>query len=232
MANLPVFEKIKPGTQPEYLHPAYRSSVKRADAAADFACTHSFGTKRAAVRSECGRRARSRSDCAACRPTIGRTHCGGKDFDEGGRPVPGALIEIWQANAAGRYLHKMTSTTRRWTRLTGCGRTITDREGRYKFISVKPGAYPWGNHDNAWRPAHIHFSIFGDGLLSRLVTQMYFPGDPLLPFDPIYNCISDERAKQRLVSMFDWQNTHAGICSGVPIQHRAARQKPRQWKSE
>jgi protocatechuate 3,4-dioxygenase beta subunit len=84
---------------------------------------------------------------------------------------------------------------------------ITDDQGRYKFTSIKPGAYPWGNHPNAWRPAHIHFSLFGAGLLSRLVTQMYFPGDPLLAFDPIFNCVADERARQRLISLFDWENT-------------------------
>ena len=97
---------------------------------------------------------------------------------------------------------------------SGFGRTLTDAEGRYKFISIKPGAYPWGNHANAWRPAHVHFSIFGAGLLSRLVTQMYFPGDPLLAYDPIYNCIPDEKAKQGLISMFDWENTSPEFALG------------------
>lgn len=132
----------------------------------------------------------------------------GRVLDEGGRPVRGALIEVWQANAAGRYLHKNDQHDAPLdTNFSGCGRVLTDQHGRYKFLSIKPGAYPWKNHHNAWRPAHIHFSIFGDGLLSRLVTQMYFPGDPLLPFDPIYNCIADEQAKQRLISVFDWEQT-------------------------
>jgi len=132
----------------------------------------------------------------------------GRVRDEGGQPVRGALIEVWQANAAGRYQHKNDGHNAPLDpNFSGCGRALTDSEGRYKFLSIKPGAYPWGNHHNAWRPAHIHFSIFGDGLLSRLVTQMYFPGDPLLPFDPIYNCISDELAKQRMISSFDWENT-------------------------
>ena len=84
---------------------------------------------------------------------------------------------------------------------------LTDSNGRYRFVSIKPGAYPWQNHPNAWRPAHIHFSLFGAGLLSRLVTQMYFPGDPLLPFDPIFNSVPEEKARTRLISLFDWENT-------------------------
>jgi len=217
MANLPVFEKIKAGTQPEYLHPAYRSSVKRAPTQPLLLLAHTLSERSGPVFAQNAVGAHDHDLTAqhAGPPLSERIVVGGKILDEGGRPVRGALSEVWQANAAGRYLHKMDQHHAPLDpNFTGCGRTITDREGRYKFISVKPGAYPWGNHDNAWRPAHIHFSIFGDGLLSRLVTQMYFPGDPLLPFDPIYNCISDERAKQRLVSMFDWQNTTPGFALG------------------
>jgi Protocatechuate 3,4-dioxygenase beta subunit len=117
-------------------------------------------------------------------------------------------VEVWQANAAGRYRHKLDQHKAPLDpNFDGSGRMITDDEGRYRFTSIKPGAYPWGNHHNAWRPAHIHFSLFGTGLLSRLVTQMYFPGDPLLAFDPIFNCVADERAQQRLISSFDWENT-------------------------
>jgi protocatechuate 3,4-dioxygenase beta subunit len=128
----------------------------------------------------------------------------GRVVDEDGRPVPDALIEIWQANAAGRYAHKVDQ----WDapldpRFTGAGRTITDGDGRYTFITIRPGAYPWKNHHNAWRPAHIHFSLFGRAFLTRLVTQMYFPGDPLLPLDPIFNAVPDPRARERLVSSFD-----------------------------
>jgi protocatechuate 3,4-dioxygenase beta subunit len=129
-------------------------------------------------------------------------------LDEDERPVEGALVELWQANAAGRYKHRNDQHNAPIdANFDGCGRAITDREGRYRFLTIKPGAYPWANHHNAWRPAHIHFSLFGAGLLSRLVTQMYFPGDPLLPHDPIYNCIADEAAKRRLISSFDWENT-------------------------
>ncbi len=132
----------------------------------------------------------------------------GRVTDDSGRPVPHTLLEIWQANAAGRYLHKRDQHDAPLDpNFTGCGRTLTDAEGHYRFITVKPGAYPWGNHYNAWRPAHIHLSLFGPTFLTRLVTQMYFPGDPLLPFDPIYLSIPHEKARQRLVSRFDWDST-------------------------
>jgi protocatechuate 3,4-dioxygenase beta subunit len=119
-----------------------------------------------------------------------------------------SLVEIWQANAAGRYPHKNDNHDAPIDpNFTGGGRTMTDEHGRYQFLTIKPGAYPWGNHFNAWRPAHIHFSLFGNAFAQRLVTQMYFPGDPLLPFDPMYTSIPDERARDRLVSTFDWENT-------------------------
>jgi protocatechuate 3,4-dioxygenase, beta subunit len=138
-------------------------------------------------------------------PPVGqRIIVSGRVLDEDDRPVPHTLIEIWQANAAGRYAHKSDQ----WNapldaNFTGAGRTLTDAEGRYTFITIQPGAYPWRNHDNAWRPAHIHFSLFGQAFATRLVTQMYFPGDPLLPFDPIFNSVPDERARSGMISAFD-----------------------------
>lgn len=132
----------------------------------------------------------------------------GRVVDEDGRPVPNTLVEIWQANASGRYVHVWDQHPAPLDpNFTGAGRTATDSNGYYKFITVKPGAYPWRNHPNAWRPAHIHFSLFGHSFLSRLVTQMYFPGDPLLAFDPIIHAIPDEKARQRLVSSFDLEAT-------------------------
>jgi protocatechuate 3,4-dioxygenase beta subunit len=132
----------------------------------------------------------------------------GRVLDEDGRPVPDTLVEIWQANAAGRYVHAVDQHPAPLDpNFTGAGRTATDAEGRYKFVTVKPGAYPWGNHGNAWRPAHIHFSLFGSSFLSRLVTQMYFPGDPLFEFDPIYGSVTDPKARARMVSSFDLENT-------------------------
>jgi protocatechuate 3,4-dioxygenase beta subunit len=128
----------------------------------------------------------------------------GRLLDEDGRPVPEALVELWQCNAAGRYAHVVDQHDAPLDpNFSGAGRTLTDTEGRYRFITIKPGAYPWRNHANAWRPAHIHFSLFGRNFLSRLVTQMYFPGDPLMPADPIFNSIPDPRARERLVSRFD-----------------------------
>ena len=128
--------------------------------------------------------------------------------DEDGRPVRNALIEVWQANAAGRYRHKNDRHDAPLDpNFTGCGRALTDDEGKYRFLTIRPGAYPWRNHANAWRPAHIHFSLFGAGLLSRLVTQMYFPGDALLAHDPIFQSIPDVRARDRLISRFDWDTT-------------------------
>jgi protocatechuate 3,4-dioxygenase, beta subunit len=139
----------------------------------------------------------------------------GRVLDEAGRPVPHTLIEIWQANAAGRYAHRVDH----WDapldqNFTGGGRTLTDAEGRYRFVTIRPGAYPWRNHYNAWRPAHIHFSLFGQAFLTRLVTQMYFPGDPLLSLDPIFNSVPDARARERLIAAFDLSLTEPAFALG------------------
>jgi protocatechuate 3,4-dioxygenase beta subunit len=132
----------------------------------------------------------------------------GRVVDSDGRAVPHTLVEVWQANAGGRYRHAVdTSTAVLDPNFTGVGRALTDSAGRYRFTTIRPGAYAWGNHDNAWRPAHIHFSLFGRAFTQRLVTQMYFPDDPLLPYDPIVNSIPDPRARQRLVSRFDLDAT-------------------------
>jgi protocatechuate 3,4-dioxygenase beta subunit len=132
----------------------------------------------------------------------------GRVLEEDGRPVPHTLVEIWQANAAGRYHH----TRDTWPapldpHFTGAGRALTDADGRYRFVTIRPGAYPWGNHRNAWRPAHIHFSLFGRAFTQRLVTQMYFPDDPLFGQDPVFNSVPDPAARQRLISRFDLANT-------------------------
>ncbi|HEY2203725.1 MAG TPA: protocatechuate 3,4-dioxygenase subunit beta [Pseudonocardia sp.] len=128
--------------------------------------------------------------------------------DGDGRPVPDSLVEIWQANAGGRYRHAADT----WPspldpNFTGVGRALTDAAGRYRFVTIRPGAYPWGNHDNAWRPAHIHFSVFGRAFTQRLVTQMYFPDDPLFAHDPIFNSVPDEAARRRMISTFDLART-------------------------
>ncbi|WP_431958010.1 protocatechuate 3,4-dioxygenase subunit beta [Nocardia lijiangensis] len=131
----------------------------------------------------------------------------GRLLDGDGKPIPHSLVEIWQANAAGRYRH----TGDRWPapldpNFSGAGRTLTDDQGRYSFTTIKPGAYPWRNHDNAWRPAHIHFSVFGRAFTQRLVTQMYFPDDPLFAQDPIFNAVP-EAARPRLISRFSLEGT-------------------------
>jgi protocatechuate 3,4-dioxygenase beta subunit len=132
----------------------------------------------------------------------------GRVLDEDGRGVPNTLLEIWQANACGRYIHVRDQHPAPLDpNFTGAGRTRSDESGYYRFVTIKPGAYPWGNHHNAWRPAHIHFSVFGHAFISRLVTQMYFPGDPLFAFDPIFNSVPDEKARARMISSFDLENT-------------------------
>jgi protocatechuate 3,4-dioxygenase beta subunit len=132
----------------------------------------------------------------------------GRVLDEDGRGVANTLVELWQANACGRYVHVVDRHPAPLDpNFTGAGRALTDAEGRYRFVTIKPGAYPWGNHHNAWRPAHIHFSVFGYSFLSRIVTQMYFPNDPLFAFDPIFNSVVDEKARMRMVSSFDPDNT-------------------------
>jgi len=127
----------------------------------------------------------------------------GRVFDTEGKPLRNTLVEVWQANACGRYRHRWD----RWPapldpNFSGAGRCVTDDEGRYRFVTIKPGPYPWGNHYNAWRPAHIHFSLLGRAFTQRLVTQMYFPGDPLFPYDPIFNSIPDPAGRERLISRF------------------------------
>ncbi len=132
----------------------------------------------------------------------------GRVLDSDGRPVPDTLIEIWQANASGRYAHKVDDHPAPLDpNFTGAGRCVTDSLGRYRFLTIKPGAYPWRNHFNAWRPAHIHFSLFGRAFTQRLVTQMYFPADPLFPLDPIFNSIPDPAARARLISALDMELT-------------------------
>lgn len=128
----------------------------------------------------------------------------GRLLDSWGRPVRNQLIEIWQANAAGRYIHQRDQHPAPLDpNFTGAGRTVTNDDGEYLFTTIKPGPYPWKNHINAWRPAHIHFSVFGSGFTQRLVTQMYFPGDPLFPLDPIYNTIWRQKDRDRLLGVYD-----------------------------
>lgn len=138
----------------------------------------------------------------------------GKVLDELGRPIPDVLVEVWQANAAGRYVHKVDQHNAPLDpNFLGAGRCVTDAEGNYKFYTIKPGAYPWGNHYNAWRPNHIHFSLIGRNITSRLVTQMYFPGDPLLQYDPIFLGVPP-KGRPLLISSFDLSLTEPSFALG------------------
>ena len=132
----------------------------------------------------------------------------GRVLDSGGRPIANSLVEVWQANAAGRYAHDVDRHPAPLDRnFTGAGRCLTGPDGEYRFVTVKPGAYPWQNHPNAWRPAHIHFSVFGRAFADRLVTQMYFPGDPLFDHDPFFQSVRDPKARELLISRFDLETT-------------------------
>jgi protocatechuate 3,4-dioxygenase beta subunit len=137
-----------------------------------------------------------------------RIKVSGRLLDQAGRPVRHQLVELWQANAAGRYHHDVDQHPAPLDpNFTGTGRALTDDEGRYRFVTIKPGSYPWRNHANAWRPAHLHFSIFGRAFTERLITQMYFPADPLLAYDPIFNSVRDPISRARLICRFDWTTT-------------------------
>lgn len=139
----------------------------------------------------------------------------GRVLDLAGRPVAGQLVEIWQANAAGRYRHQHDRHPAPLDpNFTGAGRCLTGSDGSYRFTTIKPGPYPWRNHRNAWRPAHIHFSVFGTAFTQRLVTQMYFPGDPLFDLDPIYQSVVDPVARQRLVARYDHDLTEPEYATG------------------
>jgi protocatechuate 3,4-dioxygenase, beta subunit len=218
-------------TQPPYLYPPYRSSIRRAPTQPLVLIPRELSDAAGPV---FGHRAVEASDADlttqhAGAPLGERIIVSGQVRDDDDRPVRNALIELWQANAAGRYAHKLDMHDAPLDpNFGGCGRVLTDADGRYRFVTIRPGAYPWRNHANAWRPSHIHFSLFGAGLLSRLVTQMYFPGDPLLAHDPIFQSIPDERARGRLVSTFDWSTTVPELALGFrfDIVLRGSRSTP------
>jgi protocatechuate 3,4-dioxygenase beta subunit len=194
------------GSQPALLYPPYKSTVLRAPSRPMIRIPESFSDLTAPVY---GYMPVTAADADLTRQHAGdpqgeRIIVAGQVLDEDGRPVPNALLEVWQANAAGRYVHQRDDHPAPLDpNFTGAGRVITDADGRYTITTIKPGPYPWRNHHNAWRPAHIHFSLFSGSFLTRLVTQMYFPGDPFFPYDPIFQSIADARARERLISTFD-----------------------------
>lgn len=204
------FQKPARGVHPEYCHPPYVSSIKRSPREPLVELPQTISEITGPV---CPAASHGVTACDLTRqhggaPLGERIVVSGRVLDAGGRPQARTLVEIWQANAAGRYLHENDQHNAPLDpNFTGSGYAITDEEGCYRFVTIRPGAYPWQNHYNAWRPAHIHFSIFGPAFATRLVTQMYFPGDALLKSDPIYNFTDDEQVKQRLIAGFDWETT-------------------------
>jgi protocatechuate 3,4-dioxygenase beta subunit len=198
------------GTQPAYSYPPYTSSINRAPSLPLIYLPHTLSERTGPVfgHSLIAPTDHDLTAQHASAPLGERMLVHGRVRDEDGHPVRGALVEIWQANASGRYFHKKDQHDAPLDpNFTGAGRAMTNDDGYYEFRTIKPGAYPWSNHYNAWRPAHIHFSLFGTGILSRLVTQMYFPGDPLHALDPIFQSIEDENARRRLISRFDITRT-------------------------
>ncbi len=194
---------------PPLLHPDYRSTRLRAPSRPLVALPRAFRDLESPVfgHEDVGELDHDLTRQHEGEPQGERIVVTGRVLEESGRPVRNTLVEIWQANAGGRYKHEGDRHPAPLDpNFSGAGRCLTDDEGRYEFVTVKPGAYPWGNHPNAWRPAHIHFSLFGRAISSRLVTQMYFPGDPLFEFDPIMGSVP-ANARDRLVANFELELT-------------------------
>jgi protocatechuate 3,4-dioxygenase, beta subunit len=191
-----------PGDHPPLDYPPYRSTALRHPKQRLLPLPREMSDRRGPALGDL-RPSTIVNDLTTAGPVGERIVVSGRLLDTDGRPIADSLVEIWQANAAGRYHHRND----RWDapldpNFTGAGRCVTDGEGRWSFTTIKPGPYPWGNHPNAWRPAHIHFSVFGRAFDERLVTQMYFPGDPLFDFDPIFQSVRDPKARERLISTF------------------------------
>lgn len=212
MTKLVRFNAVDWAVQPPYLHPPYKSTVKRAPNQPLVALPQTLSELTGPVYGQDVIHPLdndlTKNGVKTAEPQGERIIVTGRLLDDTGKPIPNALIEVWQANAAGRYLHKVDQHDAPIDpNFYGTGRMLTDKNGVYRFTTIRPGAYPWRNHLNAWRPPHIHFSVFGVNFLQRLVTQMYFPGDPLLPLDPIYNGIPDEEARKQLISTYDHEVT-------------------------
>jgi len=205
MSDLASYRRPAPGTQPAYDVPDYGSTHKRHPKQALVRLEHTLSEISGPRMTSSLYPSHADLSKVNGREAMGeRIIVAGRVLDEDGRPVRGAMVEIWQANAAGRYHHARDQHDAPLDpNFTGQGRVFTDEDGWYRFTSIRPGAYPWRNHKNAWRPVHIHYSLFGQGFAQRLITQMYFPGDPLLPLDPIFNATPDAAARERLIAKFD-----------------------------
>jgi protocatechuate 3,4-dioxygenase, beta subunit len=204
------YERDTAGVHPPLAWPDYGSSVLRAPSRAPLVIPHTLTEVTGPVlgEREVGPLDADLTGQHAGPPLGERIIVYGRVLDGDGRPVPHTLVEVWQANAAGRYAHDLDRHPAPLDpNFSGAGRCLTDSDGSYRFVTIKPGAYPWKNHHNAWRPAHIHFSIMGRAFVQRLVTQMYFPGDPLFGQDPIFNSVRDPAARERMIASFDLGET-------------------------
>jgi len=207
----------EPDAHPPYLYPAYKTTLLRAPkqplvkvAPSPLDLTVPTFPKRFVKDAEA-----DLTRWGAGLPLGERMVLVGRVLDEDGRPVRGSLLELWQANASGRYAHPVdTHDAPLDPNFYGKGQVITDDEGRFRFVTIKPGSYPWRNHPFAWRPQHIHFSLFGNAYAQRLITQMFFPGDPLLPIDPIFNSIPDEAARRRMIANLALEHGVEGVALG------------------
>jgi protocatechuate 3,4-dioxygenase beta subunit len=200
------YTREHPGGQPPYLHPPYASTVKRAPHRKPVKLDHTLTevTGPGFTNNWAGPELVDLTTQHKGEPIGERIIVAGRVLDEDGRPVPKTLVEIWQANSAGRYIHERDQHPAPLDpNFTGKGQFLTNERGEWRFVTIKPGAYPWRNTHNAWRAQHIHFSIFGPAFVTRIVTQMYFPGDPLLADDPLFNGVPDAAARERLISRYD-----------------------------
>jgi protocatechuate 3,4-dioxygenase beta subunit len=204
------FPPVEPGVYPSLIYPPYKSTVKRGPTQppvrvrAEPPANHPLGFPPTLVKpNDADLTVHGKA------PPLGeKIVVTGRVVDEDGKPVRRSLVEVWQCNSAGRYFHRNDQHDAPLDpNFFGFGKFFTDDDGRYRFVTIKPGPYPWGNHPKAWRPAHIHFSLFGNVLAQRLVTQMYFANDPLFDFDPIYQSIPDEVARARLAARLSMEHT-------------------------
>ncbi|MGI8926307.1 MAG: protocatechuate 3,4-dioxygenase subunit beta [Tepidiformaceae bacterium] len=211
------YRPAEPSAEPPYLVAAYRSTVLRAPGRPLIPIRQTLSEITGPIfgAESLGPLDNDLTRQHAGEPIGQRIIVAGRVLDADSEAVPHTLIELWQANAAGRYAHPADAHDAPLDpNFSGGGRCLTDAAGSYRFITIQPGAYPWQNHENAWRPAHIHFSLFGPAFATRLVTQMYFPGDPLLEHDPILRSIPQPAARLRLVAAFDFALTEPGHALG------------------
>ena len=219
MSKISRYQALDDAAHPPYASPRYVSSVYRSPHEAPIPIRQTIseltGPSFAPLVSSLGELDLTTNAGTGSAAIGERIIVSGRVLEEDGRPLPNTLVEVWQCNAAGRYNHVSdVHDAPLDPNFLGAGRVATDARGRYQFITIRPGAYPWRNHYNAWRPAHIHFSLFGPAYASRLVTQMYFPGDPLLELDGIFMTVANAEARQRLVAHFDHSSSRPHYAIG------------------